>query len=148
MPHKPTSLCRILAQIIISTRLRPPRPGLFCKRPPSRPRPGTPGCVWVLCLGGREWGTGCSPTACQSAPVRALVVPVYCERGLYFKNSSRRLHGGTSRMCVFFLFTSRIDDSPPAPACAVRNSIQNRHLVKYVFSIARGEELRPFLTSV
>ena len=29
-----------------------------------------------------------SRCVCQSAPVRALVVPVCCERGLYFKNSS------------------------------------------------------------
>ena len=28
-----------------------------------------------------------SRCVCQSAPVRALVVPVCCERGLYFKNS-------------------------------------------------------------
>ena len=27
---------------------------------------------------------------CQSAPVRALVVPVCCERGLSFKNSSSK----------------------------------------------------------
>ena len=29
-----------------------------------------------------------SRCVCQSAPVCALVVPVCCERGLYFKNSS------------------------------------------------------------
>ena len=29
-----------------------------------------------------------SRCVCQSAPVRALVVPVCCERGLYFKKSS------------------------------------------------------------
>ena len=28
---------------------------------------------------------------CQSAPVRALVVPVCCERGLYFKNFTTKL---------------------------------------------------------
>ena len=32
-----------------------------------------------------------SRCVCQSAPVRALVVPVCCERGLYFKNSPVRL---------------------------------------------------------
>ena len=49
------------------------------KEKPDNPREG-----W-------EDGTPQVPTKilylCQSAPVRALVVPVCCERGLYFKNS-------------------------------------------------------------
>ena len=45
-----------------------------------------------------------------------------------FANPSRRLHVGTSR----------IDDSPPAPACAPCNSIQNRHLVRLLNRSWRG----------
>ena len=56
-----------------------------------------------------------------------LLFPSLFENGL-FSNPSRRLHGGTSR----------IDDSPPAPACAPRNSIQNRHLVRPLNRSWRG----------
>ena len=45
-----------------------------------------------------------------------------------FANPSRRLHVGTSR----------IDDSPPAPACAPCNSIQNRYLVRPLNRSWRG----------
>ena len=36
-----------------------------------------------------------SRCVCQSAPVRALVVPVCCERGLYFKNSFLKKYSAT-----------------------------------------------------
>ena len=51
-----------------------------------------------------------------------------CGQNGMFANPSRRLHGGTSR----------IDVSPPAPACAPRNSIQNRHLVRPLNRSWRG----------
>ena len=51
-----------------------------------------------------------------------------CGQNGMFANPSRRLHGGTSR----------IDVSPPAPACAPRNSIQNRYLVRPLNRSWRG----------
>ena len=50
-----------------------------------------------------------------------------------FANPSRRLNVGTSR----------IDDSPPAPACAPCNSIQNRHVVRLLNRSWRGATAIP-----
>ena len=51
-----------------------------------------------------------------------------CGKMALFANPSRRPHVGTSR----------IDDSPPAPACAPCNSIQNRYLVRPLNRSWRG----------
>ena len=56
-----------------------------------------------------------------------------CGQNGVFANPSRRLHVGTSR----------IDDSPLAPACAPCNSIQNRHVVRLLNRSWRGATAIP-----
>ena len=49
---------------------------------------------------------------CQSAPVRALVVPVCCERGLHLKNSSADREKPAAAACAFAFFRC---SRPPIP---------------------------------
>ena len=66
-------------------------------------------------------------------PTREDRARAKCGKMALFANPSRRLHVGTSR----------IDDSPPAPACAPCNSIQNRHVVRLLNRSWRGATAIP-----
>ena len=78
-------------------------------------------------------GTGSPILARALADARRSRERAKCGQNGLFSNPSRRLHGGTSR----------IDDSPPAPACAPCNSIQNRYLVRLLNRSWRGATAIP-----
>ena len=73
-------------------------------------------------------GTGSPILARALADARRSRERAKCGKIALFANPSRQLHVGTSR----------IDDSPPAPACAPCNSIQNRYLVRPLNRSWRG----------
>ena len=73
-------------------------------------------------------GTGSPILARALADARRSRERAKCGKIALFAKPSRRLHVGTRR----------IDDSPPAPACAPRNSIQNRYLVRPLNRSWRG----------
>ena len=73
-------------------------------------------------------GTGSPILARALADARRSRERAKCGKIALFADPSRRLHVGTSR----------IDDSPPAPACAPCNSIQNRHVVRLLNRSWRG----------
>ena len=73
-------------------------------------------------------GTGSPILARALADARRSRERAKCGKIALFAKPSRRLHVGTSR----------IDDSPPAPACAPCNSIQNRYLVRPLNRSWRG----------
>ena len=73
-------------------------------------------------------GTGSPILARALADARRSRERAKCGKMALFANPSRRLH----------VRTSRIDDSPPAPACAPCNSIQNRYLVRPLNRSWRG----------
>ena len=73
-------------------------------------------------------GTGSPILARALADARRSREWAKCGKIALFADPSRRLHVGTSR----------IDDSPPAPACAPCNSIQNRYLVRLLNRSWRG----------
>ena len=94
--------------------------------------------VPLTCTFASRWpvqrgGTGSPILAGALADARRSRGRANLGQNALFANPSRRLHVGTSR----------IDDSPPAPACAPCNSIQNRHVVRLLNRSWRGATAIP-----